>query len=66
MADHPMRNDPTNFRDHFAVPLGSLTSGSLRFTNGAHRITIRTESYMRDLVTRKGVQRICNQFVTGG
>ena len=49
MADHPMRNDPTNFRNHFAVPLGSLSSGSLRFTNGAHRITIRTESYMRGL-----------------
>jgi hypothetical protein len=44
-----MRNDPTNFRDHFAVPLGSLTSGSLRFTNGAHQITIRAESYMRGL-----------------
>jgi len=49
MADHPMRNDPTNCRDRFAVPLGSLTSGSLRFTNGAHLITIRAESYMRGL-----------------
>ena len=49
MADHPMRNDPTNLRNHFPAPLGFLTSGNLRFTNGAHQITIRAKSYMRGL-----------------
>jgi hypothetical protein len=35
--------------DHFAAPLGSARSGSLRFTNGAHRIAIRADRYVRGL-----------------
>jgi hypothetical protein len=35
--------------DHFVAPLGSVGSGRLRFTNGAHRIIIRGGSRLRDL-----------------
>jgi hypothetical protein len=31
--------------DHFAAPLGASKSGSLRFTNGAHRVAIRADSH---------------------
>ena len=66
MADHLLRNDPTNLRNHFAAPLGSLTSGNLRFTNGAHRITIRAESYMRGLCRARSGDRIPIIEVQGG
>ena len=35
--------------DHFAAPLGSATSGRLRFTNGAHRVAIRADLHLRGL-----------------
>ena len=35
--------------DHFAAPLGSLRSGRLRFTNGAHRVVIRVDLHLRGL-----------------
>jgi len=35
--------------DHFAAPLGSLRSGRLRFTNGAHRVVIRADLHLRGL-----------------
>lgn len=35
--------------DHFAAPLGSVRSGRLRFTNGAHWVTIRADPHMRGL-----------------
>ena len=35
--------------DHFSAPLGSSKNGRLRFTWGAHRIFIRTDSRMRGL-----------------
>jgi hypothetical protein len=34
---------------HFVAPLGSVRSGHLRFTNGAHQIVIRAESRLRSL-----------------
>jgi hypothetical protein len=35
--------------DHFVAPLGLSSSGRLRFTNGAHRIIIQTDSRLRGL-----------------
>lgn len=35
--------------DYFAAPLGASKGGRLRFTNGAHRIVIRTDRYLRGL-----------------
>jgi hypothetical protein len=35
--------------DYFAAPLGSATSGLLRFTNGAHRVAIRADLHLRGL-----------------
>ena len=34
---------------HFVAPLGSVGSGHLRFTNGAHRVVIRGEPRLREL-----------------
>ena len=34
---------------HFVAPLGSVGSGRLRFTNGAHRVVIRGEPRLREL-----------------
>jgi hypothetical protein len=44
--------------DHFAAPLGSSRSGRLRFTNGAHRITIRSDSHLRGLCRARFGNRI--------
>lgn len=35
--------------DYFAAPLGSSTSGRLRFTCGAHRVVIRADVHLRGL-----------------
>jgi hypothetical protein len=35
--------------DHFAAPLGSLTSGRLRFPSGAHRVVIRADLHLGGL-----------------
>jgi hypothetical protein len=35
--------------DHFEAPLGTSRSGRLRFTNGAHRVTILADPRMRGL-----------------
>jgi hypothetical protein len=44
--------------DHFAAPLGSSRSGRLRFTNGAHRITIRAEQHMQSLCSARFGERM--------
>jgi hypothetical protein len=36
-------------REYFAAPLGSSTSGRLRFTRGAHRVVIRADVHLRGL-----------------
>jgi hypothetical protein len=36
-------------REYFAAPLGSSTSGRLRFTCGAHRVVIRADVHLRGL-----------------
>jgi hypothetical protein len=46
-AHHTSLEDESG--EHFAVPLGSLRSGRLRFTNGAHRVVIRADSRLRGL-----------------
>jgi hypothetical protein len=40
---------PEDGGDYFAAPLGSATSGLLRFTNGAHRVAIRADLHLRGL-----------------
>jgi len=57
----PRDTDPKNLKnagasprthpgdDRFAAPLGSLTSGRLRFTSGAHRVVIRANLHLQDL-----------------
>jgi hypothetical protein len=39
--------------DHFAAPLGSSRSGRIRFTNGAHWITIRADPHMQSLCSAR-------------
>jgi len=48
-ARRPLPEDRGGSGDHFAAPLGSSRSGRLRFTNGAHRIAIRTDLHLRGL-----------------
>jgi hypothetical protein len=46
----PARNArPEEHGDHFAAPLGSSSSGSLRLTGGAHRLVVRADSRERSL-----------------
>ena len=52
--------------DHFAAPVGSSSSGRLRFTNGAHRITIRTNAHMRSLCSAHFGDRMPTVGVQGG
>ena len=40
---------PEDRGNDFAAPLGSLTTAHLRFTNGAHRISIRADADVRGL-----------------
>jgi hypothetical protein len=47
LARHASPDDRSSGR--FVAPLGSVRSGHLRFTNGAHRIVIRAESRLRSL-----------------
>jgi hypothetical protein len=44
--------------DHFAAPLGSSRSGRLRFTNGAHWITIRADPHMQSLCSARFGERM--------
>jgi hypothetical protein len=41
--------DPEKGGEDFTAPLGSSRNGPLRFTNGAHRITIRADLYVQGL-----------------
>jgi hypothetical protein len=43
------RTPPEDRGDDFAAPLGSLTTAHLRFTNGAHRVSIRADANVRGL-----------------
>jgi hypothetical protein len=52
--------------DHFAAPLGSSTSGRLRFTNGAHRVVIRADLRMRGLYRARFGDRMPTIWVQGG
>lgn len=51
---------------HFAAPLGSSRSGRLRFANGAHRVAIRADSYVRDLYRARFGDRKPTVDVQGG
>jgi hypothetical protein len=52
--------------DHFSSPLGSSKNGRLRFTNGAHRIAIRTDLHLRDLCRARFGDRTPAIRVQGG
>lgn len=52
--------------DHFAAPLGSSSSGRLRFTNGAHRVAIRAGVHMRALCHARFEDRMPMIGVRGG
>ena len=52
--------------DHFAAPLGSSTSGRLRFTNGAHRVIIRADLHLRGLYRARFGDRMPTVCVQGG
>ena len=52
--------------DHFAAPLGSSRSGRLRFSNGAHRVSIRSDVHMRALCHARFGDRMPMVGVRGG
>jgi hypothetical protein len=52
--------------DHFAAPLGSSSSGRLRFTNGAHRVAIRSDVHMRALCHARFGARMPTVGARGG
>jgi hypothetical protein len=52
--------------DHFAAPLGSSTSGRVRFTNGAHRVIIRANLHLRGLYRARFGERMPTVWVQGG
>jgi hypothetical protein len=52
--------------DHFAAPLGSSSSGRLRFTNGAHRVAIRADVHMWALCHARFEDRMPMIGVRGG
>ncbi|MCA1708244.1 MAG: hypothetical protein LC808_35190, partial [Actinobacteria bacterium] len=79
--DEPRGTDPTNLGnpiaarralpeewcgDHFAAPLGSSTSGRLRFINGAHRVVIRADAHVRGLYRARFGDRMPTIWVHGG
>jgi len=59
-------DDRVGSGDHFAAPLGSSRSGRLRFTNSAHQVTIRADSYMRSLYRAHFMDRMPMVGVQGG
>ncbi|HEY6749921.1 MAG TPA: hypothetical protein VI027_01180 [Rubrobacteraceae bacterium] len=52
--------------DHFAAPLGSSTSGRVRFTNGAHQVIIRADLHLRGLYRARFGERMPTVWVQGG
>ena len=52
--------------DHIVAPLGSSRRGRLRFMNGAHGITIRANSRMRDLCRVRFAGQMPTMWVQGG
>ena len=52
--------------DLFAAPLGSSRSGRLRFSNGAHRVSIRSDVHMRALCHARFGDRMPMVGVRGG
>jgi hypothetical protein len=65
-ARRPPPEDWGGAGDHAAAPLGSSTGGRLRFTNGAHRVVIRADSYLRGLYRGRFGDRIPTIWVQGG
>jgi hypothetical protein len=57
---------PEERDDHFAAPLGSSTSGSLRFIGGAHRLLLRADSRERSLFRARFGDRMPRVGVHGG
>jgi len=65
----PRRTPPEDWGgggDHFAAPLGSSTSGRVRFTNGAHRVIIRVDLHLRGLYRARFGERMPTVWVQGG
>jgi hypothetical protein len=52
--------------EDFTAPLGSATSGRLRFTNGARRVAVRADSDVRDLYLARFGERMPTVGVRGG
>jgi hypothetical protein len=57
---------PEERDDHFAAPLGSSRSGSLRFTGGANRLLLRADSRERSLFRARFGDRMPRVGVHGG
>jgi hypothetical protein len=78
--DEPRATDPTNpivtrsitpedrsgSGDHFVAPLGTSRTARVRFTNGAHQITIRADSHVRGLYRARFGSRVPMVGVRGG
>jgi hypothetical protein len=60
------RTPPEDRGDDFTAPLGSLTGARLRFINGAHRISIRTDPGVRGLYRARFGDRMPAVMVRGG
>lgn len=60
------RTPPEDRTDDFAAPLGSLTTARLRFTNGAHRVSIRADADVRGLYRARFGNRTPAVMVRGG
>ena len=60
------RTPPEDRGDDFAAPLGSLTTAHLRFTNGAHRISIWADADVRGLYRARFGDRMPAVMVRDG
>jgi hypothetical protein len=65
-ARRPPPEDWGGGADHFAAPLGSSTSGRLRFTSGAHQVIIRADLHLRGLYRARFGDRMPTIWVQGG
>jgi hypothetical protein len=65
-ARRPPPEDRGGGGDHAPALLGSSTGARLRFTNGAHRVVIRADSYLRGLYRGRFGDRMPTIWVQGG
>lgn len=66
VAGSTLPEDRGGSYDRFEAPLGSSRNGRLRFTNGAHRVVVRADSYLRGLYRARFGDRMPTVGVRGG